>query len=126
MDWWKSEIMALTVDGNLNLTPPKQFIKRKQIDLAEFKNDKGQTALDFWREKMGTIKISGRTLEEAIKRKVESRTFEKAKTGDENFEGLKDAIREVDRNRRSNRRSGVDQETITGAPGSTTERLIMY
>ena len=152
-DWWKVQIMALTVDGNLNLTPPKQFIKGKQIDLAEFKNDKGQTALDFWREKMGTIKISGRTLEEAIKRKVESRTFEKAKTGDENFEGkkefmieqiynrykekafnltkksypdLKDAIREVDRNRRSNRRSGVDQETITGAPGSTTERLIMY
>lgn len=153
MDWWKAQIMALTVDGNLNLTPPKQYIKRKQIDLAEFKNDKGQTALDFWREKMGTIKINGRTLEEAIKRKVESRTFEKAKTGDENFEGkkefmieqiynrykekafnltkksypdLKDAIREVDKNRRSNRRSGVDQETITGAPGSTTERLIMY
>ena len=42
------------------------------------------------------------------------------------YPDLKDAIREVDRNRRSNRRSGVDQETITGAPGSTTERLIMY
>ena len=153
MDWWKAQIMALSVDGNLNLTPPKQYIKRKQIDLAAFKNDKGQTALDFWREKMGTIKIMGKTLEQAIKEKVESRTFRKAKVGDENFEGkkevmiekiytrykeksfnltkkaypdLKDAIREVDRNVRSNKRSGVDQETITGAPGSTVDTLIMY
>lgn len=153
VDWWKSQIMALSVDGNLTLTPPKQFIKRKQIDLAEFKNDKGQTSLDFWREKMGTLVRNGLTLEQALQEKIESAAYKKGKVGDENFEGkkekiiediyntykkkafrltikafpeLKDKIKKVNKERSLNLRSGVDQETITGAPGSTTERLIMY
>ena len=157
--WWKMHIMALSRDGNLSLSPPTQYMRGKQIDLASYvqKNSKGkdQTALDYWREQMGTLKRGNRkTLEEALESLVLSKGYEKSKTGTELDEGKKETKIEKEYNKykkaafkltlkkypqlaadlkaikkvtRSEKRSSNNpEETIPGVKGSTLDRLIVY
>ena len=158
LEWWKAMIMTLARDGHLTLTPPKQFIKNKQIDLASYiqKNSKGkdQTALDYWRENMGTVTINGKTLKEKLKHMIDTRSFERSRKGTEIFKGKKEEmiVKEYQKykekafkntkkqypqlaedlkkvkkaSREEGRTSRVDEETIPGAPGSTLDKLIIY
>ena len=155
---WKMQIMALTVNGKISLTPPRQYMFRKQIDLAAYtlKNSEGkdQTALDFYRETIGTTTRNGATLEQALKEIVETRRFKRAKVGTEDAKGKKedliqdiydkykkDAFKKTKKKykdlatdiknvkketRLFNRSSGKVEETTPGAKGSTIDKLIVY
>lgn len=64
----------------------------KDLDLIKFKNKKGQTALDYWRENIGKVTVNGLKIEQYMKIKMRSSEFINAGTGDPEDEGGKEYL----------------------------------
>lgn len=89
-DSWMYALQALAVKGSLSLVPPKQMQYRGLIDLAEFENEKGQTAIDRWKEIMSEMGVK-----EKLQYAVEGSRFQSAGAGTKDFKGRKE--KEIER-----------------------------
>ena len=59
----------------------------KDLDISKYKNSKGQTALDYWRENIGKVRVNGMKIDQFMKTKMKSSEFLNAGTGDPNDPG---------------------------------------
>lgn len=64
----------------------------KDMDILEYKNDKGQSFLDAWRENVGKVRISGMKIEQFMKTKMQSSLYLNAGQGDPNDPGGKEQL----------------------------------
>lgn len=59
----------------------------KDLDISKYTNSKGQTALDYWRENIGKVRVNGMKIDQFMKTKMKSSEFLNAGTGDPNDPG---------------------------------------
>jgi len=64
----------------------------KDLDISTFRNSKGQTALDYWRENIGKVRVNGMKIDQFMKFKMKSSEFLNAGTGDPNDPGGKEFL----------------------------------
>ncbi|BAQ94050.1 protein transporter sec31 [uncultured phage_MedDCM-OCT-S28-C10] len=147
-DSWVYTLQALSVKGKLTLSPPQQIIKGGMVDLAEFKNEKGQTAFDRWHEIMSEM-----GLKDKLRRKVNSGRFQRSTVGNRDYQGraemliekeynrikdkayrqlekefpeLKDVKRDIRKEKRYFKKGSGDEERTNPGRKNVIDKLIVY
>lgn len=64
----------------------------KDMDIVNFKNKKGQSFLDAWREQVGKVRLSGMKIEQYMKVKMQSSLYQNAGQGTPDDKGGKEYL----------------------------------